>query len=348
MINPFVFGSVVKGPHFCNRNKEIDEITEICHSNNNLILVSPRRYGKTSLVVNALERSKIPYLLIDCTQLDSKEDFVNRILTKYLETLKEGTIIEKVKYLSKILDIEFSVKTGGFEVKVRKFEYSGLEQLLKEVTKNFVIAFDEFQDVFDFDKALVKRLRGILQLINKTTIFLGSKKHMLLYLFENQNSPFYKFGHIMSLSKLEESEWSKFILNWFQKTNVNIDQNEIAQIISNANNIPFYVQYLSYYIWEGKKTNKSVTKAIADLQETNKYVYDEIFSKLPTNQRKALKLVVAKRDNTFTQQNLADYKLKTAQVLNKSLNALIDKGILEKNGVYFFVDPLFEKFVFNL
>lgn len=348
MNNPFVFGSVVKGEHFCNRSKEIKEIGDICKSNNNLILVSPRRYGKTSLVVNALEQNRQTYLLIDCTKLDSKEDFVNRIITKYLDTLKEGNVLERVKYFSKVLDLEFTVKTNGFEIKIRKFEYSGLEQLINEISKTHIIVFDEFQDVFEFDKTLVKRLRGILQHINKTFIFLGSKKHMILHIFEDQNSPFYKFGIIMPLNKLSESEWQKFISSWFIKSKLSLSQEEFEKIISYSNNVPFYVQYISYYVWAGKFVGKSAEKSIFELLEGSRYIYEDLFSKFPPSQRKTLSLVAQRKETIFAQDILAEYSIKTPQLLNKSLKALIDKGILEKNGVYFFVDPLFERFVQSL
>jgi|GEM_PF-5745150 len=348
MDNPFIFGAVVKGENFCDREQESKDILGLCKSHNSLILISPRRYGKTSLVVNTLEKNKIPYILVDCTQLDSKEDFVRRIAQKYLETLKEGNVIEKIKYLSKVLNIEFNIKAEGFEIKVKKFEYGGFEQLLKEITKQYTIVFDEFQDVFELDKTLVQRLRGILQFIPRTHIFLGSKKHMILHIFENQNSAFYKFGHMLHLEKIPKTVWKTFIINHCKKTKVDMPEQEIEIIIDYANNIPFYVQYLAYHVWEGKKTNKSAEQVIKDQLQSNYYIYEGIFSKLPRSQRNALKIVANRKENLFAQDLLEGYQIKNAQLLNKSLNALIDKGALEKNGTYFFVDPLFERFVLNL
>ncbi|PIU22418.1 MAG: hypothetical protein COT14_01300 [Candidatus Diapherotrites archaeon CG08_land_8_20_14_0_20_30_16] len=348
MNNPFVFGSVVKGNQFCNRQKEIAEISRICKSNNNLILVSPRRYGKTSLIVNALEQIKLQYVLVDCYRLDSKEDFVNRLITNYLFSLKQGNIIDKVKYLSKILDIEVEFKAKIVNVKIKKFDYSSLETLIVEISKDRLIVFDEFQAVFELDKTLVSRLRGILQHINKTHIFLGSKKHLLLYLFEDQNSPFYKFGIIMPVNKIDETDWRRFIKNWFKKTKSTINDEDLSTLLEYSNNIPFYVQYLAYYFWDGINSGKDSNIIINDVLESNKYIYDDAFSKFNANQRKALIVLASENTNIFGHSILEKYKIKNAQILNKSLNALLEKGIIEKNGHYFFVDPLFERFIKNL
>ena len=83
--NPFIFGKIVKGAHFCNRKKEISELLSLAKSKNSLVIVSPRRYGKSSLIISALDKGGLDFIYIDLAGLSSKEELVERILLAYKE-----------------------------------------------------------------------------------------------------------------------------------------------------------------------------------------------------------------------------------------------------------------------
>ena len=53
--NPFFFGEVVTGENFTNRVNEINRLKRELREGHNIFLISPRRYGKTSLIMNVLE-----------------------------------------------------------------------------------------------------------------------------------------------------------------------------------------------------------------------------------------------------------------------------------------------------
>ncbi|MEK6921661.1 MAG: ATP-binding protein, partial [Nanoarchaeota archaeon] len=238
--NPFVFGKVVRGSNFCNRNDEIEKIHGIIQSKNNLVIISPRRYGKTSLVINALEGKKIPFVFIDCFSISTEELLLERLTLSYLEKLQKGDILEKLKYLAKTLDMEYTFSAEGVSIKVKKYNDVSLDKLLKEITKEHVLVFDEFQELFAVNSDLVKRLRSIMQFIQQSFIFLGSRKHLLLFLFSDQKSPFYNFASIMNLLKIPPKEWTVFIKKKTEKTGVLFEQEDIDAILSSAEEIPFY------------------------------------------------------------------------------------------------------------
>ena len=48
MGNPFKYGSIVEGDFFTDRTEYLTKAIQIIESSNHLILISPRRYGKTS------------------------------------------------------------------------------------------------------------------------------------------------------------------------------------------------------------------------------------------------------------------------------------------------------------
>lgn len=56
MSNPFKFGRVVQNRQFCNREQELKDIKSAIRSGNSLWLYSPRRFGKTSLVIRSFSQ----------------------------------------------------------------------------------------------------------------------------------------------------------------------------------------------------------------------------------------------------------------------------------------------------
>ncbi len=348
-LNPFVFGRVVRGKNFCNRGAEMQRIYGLALSKGNLIVVSPRRYGKTSLVINALEKYNLPFLFFDCFDVTDEKSLLEKVTLAYFEALKKGDVFDKLKLLSKLINVEYSFSAEGINLKITKFDSRALQTLLQEVAKHYVLVFDEFQELFVADPTLVKKLRGILQLLHQSFIFLGSKKHLLFYLFSDQRSPFYNFGSILYLDKIPEKEWATFIKKKFAATKLAITELEIAALLRAAELIPFYVQYLCYYFWQERsqknEISKNMSSFLGNLTHINFYVYDDLYQKLPSNQKQALKVVLQKNEKVFSQSILQEFNITSPQALNKALNLLVEKGYLEKNGGYSFNDPLFKRYL---
>ena len=76
-MNPFRFGSVVTGEYFTNRKKEIKEIVSEIKTGQHIVLMSPRRYGKTSLVNEAMKASKTKWVRINMELIADEVDLAN-------------------------------------------------------------------------------------------------------------------------------------------------------------------------------------------------------------------------------------------------------------------------------
>ncbi len=70
MNNPFKFGSLVDVPYFTDRVKELEYIVQFLKSENHLILMSPRRFGKSSLMRKAVVKTGRPYLWLNFNKTD--------------------------------------------------------------------------------------------------------------------------------------------------------------------------------------------------------------------------------------------------------------------------------------
>jgi len=88
MENPFKFGSLVDAPYFTDRVKELDYIVQFLKSENHLVLMSPRRFGKSSLVKKAVIQTQRPYLWLNMQAVLSKEDFAAKLLKELLNQFK--------------------------------------------------------------------------------------------------------------------------------------------------------------------------------------------------------------------------------------------------------------------
>ena len=82
MKNPFTLKVVSDGTRFCNRTKEIEQLMRHAENEANIVLFSPRRYGKTSLVHQVQSRlSERKYLtvFVDLFGLSSVDNIADRI-----------------------------------------------------------------------------------------------------------------------------------------------------------------------------------------------------------------------------------------------------------------------------
>ncbi len=240
---PFVFGRIAADNNFTNRDKEAEQLVLNFSALINTILISPRRWGKSSLVSKAAKMAakkhkNLRFCLIDLYNVRTEEQFYQLLAQEVLRasSSKMGEVMENAKKVAgKIIpkisfspeeNSEFTVGIDWQEVKKHPDEILNLaEKIAKEKNLKFIICIDEFQNISDFDNplALQKKLRSHWQKHQNTAYCLyGSKRHMLLDVFTSASMPFYKFGDVIFLSKISRSHWVTFITSRFSKTGKSI------------------------------------------------------------------------------------------------------------------------------
>jgi len=260
--NPFAFGKVVKGKQFFDRKKEKAEISRAILDGQNLILFAPRRYGKTSLMLNVLDELKkadnsFSYFFVDFYKINSVVDFLTIMTNEYAKN--SGLTFERIlTTLKKIIrgvvpsvsidemgkpKIELSVSPKTI---VPAFEdVMKLPEKLSKGKKRTAVFFDEFQEVvslngFDFQK----KLRAVIQHQKKTSyIFCGSKQHLFQNIFTNPNNPLFKIGEAKYLDIIPENEFVKFIHSNFKKIRSDFDKENARKVFTAAGKIPYNVQF---------------------------------------------------------------------------------------------------------
>jgi hypothetical protein len=362
---PFKYGKIIDDDFFVNRTEEINYIKKNIASKINLTLISPRRWGKSSLVSKiardiSKENKEIRFCFIDLFNTRSEQEFYDYFATEVLKASfsKWEERIENAKMFFKQILPKFSFGIDPNEQFSVSFDWESIAKNPQEIldlpeiiskTKNIqlVICLDEFQNLSFFDDPLdfQKKARSAWQKHqNCSYILYGSKRHMMTELFENKSMPFYKFGEILFLSKIDNSHWQSYIQEKFKQSKKEISK-EIAGILAQkVENHSYFVQQLANAVW--LETNKKCT--IENIDEgLNKLLlqYELFFSKevdsLTNLQLNILKAMAMDEKELSSKRTIKKYNLSSSASVNRSKEALVQKEIIDIfNKEIEFLDPL--------
>ncbi|MEW6041698.1 MAG: ATP-binding protein [Elusimicrobiota bacterium] len=369
MQNPFVYGQEVSGKIFCNRTKEIKEIMADIRSGQNVIIYSPRRYGKTSLIKEVLGRAGKEGILgiyVDLYSILKDEDFISTYAASISRSLSGPIekIINNLKNIFKSLRPKIIINQHG-ETEIGVDLIKDTDIMIEDVAesvrkysdkhkKQVVVAFDEFQQVglLPTDK-IERKLRSIVQTHGRkiSYIFMGSKKHLLYDMFSNSNRPFYKIGRHFLLGKIARDELIVFVLRRFKSTGINISKEIAEKITDIAECHPYYVQHLGSSVWklaqDKQPDEKIVDEALHLTLMEEKGAYINIWDELTLNQKKVLKMFVESKyeDRIYSLDKLQRFGL-TTSVVQKTIKSLLSKELIDKsNGIYEINDVFFRQWL---
>jgi hypothetical protein len=370
MSNPFKYGTVVSGEDFADRDKELRELTTRLKDTVRIFLVAPRRYGKTSLINNALGMLAKKGMLtayVDLYWATSSREFMEiyvssvirgsrsiarraaRFVRDFLPRLRPRLGFDPSGNPELSLDI-----SGKPPAEAAEEVFDLPEQIARAQGKPFVVALDEFQEIIKLDgEALERQIRAAIQHHkNVSYLFAGSKSHMLIDMVSDQSRPFYQMGTLMSLDKIPEEEFRSFIEAKFVKSGRTISPAALDRVFSDSENVPHYVQLLSFYLWDhfqgvSKLEEAHAAEALSIVLRGQEPAYLTIWEGLTLHQRKTVKAASLLKGRLLTAKGTIERcHLESASNVAKSLRALRSKGILRKEKeAYVFEDVLFCRWV---
>lgn len=276
MKNPFVYGRVVKGKDFFDREKELSFLKRISEESGRVFLISPRRYGKTSLLINLIEilkKNKFYVIYLDLYRATTLQKFIEIYLTETSKVIS-GKIEKALNMLKKLISginlklvldpagsysIQLGYKPSLEEISHIFDEIINLPQKIAEKNnRKSVVIIDEFQEMANYNgEEIEKKIRAHIQHNDRTAyIFSGSKKSVIYRMIESPDRAFYKMGDIFILKKLPEEGFKNFIKSKFEHTGININEKALDEIINLSENYPYNVQFLSHKMWEKCKDRK--------------------------------------------------------------------------------------------
>lgn len=365
--SPFQYGKLAAGSTFVNRIREKQELKSNLYSGINTMLISPRRWGKSSLVKEAMkelveERPDVRVCFLDVFTVRSEEEFYQLFAKEVIKATSNSwetwisNATEFLKTLSPKISIgvdpmtDFSIGLEYHRVKENERELLELpEKIACSKGIKIIVCIDEFQSLAGLKNYghLEGEMRSVWQHHQKVSYCLyGSKRHMMIEIFNSSSKPFYRFGQLMFLQKIDETEWIKFIMNSFRRTGKEISTEDAGLIVEKVKSHSWYVQQLSHFVWSA--TRKAVTveivdKAFSQIVNTNLPLYVAECEALSITQLNLL-IAIAKGESVLTgATTMSKYKLGTPQNVSKNKIVLEQKDILDKTVEgFYFLDPVFE------
>jgi len=365
--SPFIFGTTVSITAFTNREKEVDKLRNNLTQGINTMLISPRRWGKSSLVEKVLneintKKSIFKTVSIDLYSVGSEEEFLElfaREIIKASSSKWEEWIVSGKEFFHHLMPKlsvgidpvnDFSVGFDWKEIKKYREEILDLpEKIANKKGIKYIICLDEFQNLTTFDSysQFEKSMRATWQRQKSVTYCLyGSKRHMMSDIFNNPAKPFYRFGDIMLLSKIKRDKWIQFMKFSFEKGNKKISDENAELIPKLMHDHSWYVQQLAHYTWQKSKSvvkRESIIEALKELINANTPFYQREVESLSRGQLNLLKAISSREVKLTSQDTMEKFKLGTSANVVKNRNVLMNLDIIhEMDGMLEFLDPAFE------
>ena len=374
MNNPFVYGEVVPAAAFVDREIELDRLTGDLLAGQKIFLISPRRYGKSSLVRQALRTvSRSGALPVEVT-VSSYSSYVAFLEGYARALLSVETRIDTAR--SWLRDLLGSVRP---EVRVEANEVGGAQlalsfpsarterdvsRLAEEVfalpgriaelrRRRMAIALDEFQAIASFNGGSVEHaLRAAVQHQRDVGYVFSGSEPSLMERMLGRSRPFYKAGPVMRLQKIPADRFADFIEAKFRATRLRPAPGLGAAIVELAGNLPYDVQRLAHEVWDDAYGGKAV--GVDDLHETlrrllgeHDAIFEATWQRLTLAQRAALRSAVLEDGRELLSADVrARYRLGGASTVQASLSALVREDILAREGSrYSVVDSLLREWV---
>ena len=361
---PFVFGKSVSGSHFTDREKETQMLVSNFTYGVNTIIISPRRYGKTSLVRKAgkiAESQEVKIVYIDGFTARSAEEFLlkfaNAVMHQTSSRLEEvlATAKEYLTSFNPRLTIgkeEIGEITLTFQKRKVGQDWEQLLDLPEKIAKKkncrIVVCIDEFQQIGEFSDTLnfQRTLRSVWQHQQNVSYCLyGSKKHMMNEIFALPSMPFYNFGQIVNLKKIPESDWVKFILEKFQEVEMPIRDEIARRICELTEEYSCYVQQLAWLLWtnyDPERQEEALEISYRQLIDHGAILFEQQTQDLTNYQMNFLRLVLEGKEKKYNSMEAVErYGLGSPANVKRLREALIKKELIEVEGTELVIrDPV--------
>lgn len=367
---PFVYGKIVADNDFTDREEETRKLVANFLSQTNTAIISPRRWGKSSLVNKAIESvsksdGSILFVKINAFKCETPQDFYELFAKRTVEGISssaEALLSNAKEFISRLLPkLSVSGPAGqyemsfGVDLKNNPIEEDILDlpqQIASKRKKKVVVCIDEFQQIGEFPGTdrFQKILRSHWQeQPDVAYILYGSKKHMMLNIFGEYGSPFYKFGDLMFLPKISGENWIAYIRDRFTQTGKSIPDAVAGHLAALVENHPYYVQQLAQYSW--LRTDKVCSEEIVDasfqgMLDSLNLQFVNLMDSLTEKQRSFLCAVSDGVRNLSAVETLSRYRLGTSGNIRILKSALRKRDLIEETGRRVEIqDPVFNRWI---
>ena len=369
-INPFIVTGKIAPEYFCDRVAESDRLIKSITNGNNLVIISPRRMGKTGLIQFCYDKPEISKdyytFFIDILHTSSLREFTYLLGKEIYERLLPRSrrmaklFVQTLKSISGKFGFDpvFNLPTFSIELgDIERPEYTLEEifQYLDHADKCCVVAIDEFQQIAKYpEKNIEALLRTHIQKQgNSNFIFAGSERHMMQEMFSSAARPFYHSADMLELKAIAPEIYIPFVVNHFKKCRRHIEAANVEKVYNLFKGHTYYIQKTFNEAFAdtpegGECTIETIRDAIDEMIASNDTIFREILSNVPEKQKTLLYAIA--REGEAERITSADFikrhSLTSASSVQSATKKLLEKDLItEINKVFSVTDKLFAMWI---
>lgn len=372
-MNPFKYGDPVEGDYYLERNELKKSVLTFIESQINIVLIGPRRYGKTSFILNLIKNlthRDFTTIFVDVFNVTTHRDFLNQFIgaisqkqtlakrvIKWLKTVPKQfqPAIEWEAGTDATPNLKFSLRAYKLDDdQVKQFIADALGSLEALAPKTF-IAFDEFQTIGQLEDEgwLEATIRSKMQIQkNVSFLFSGSRHGIIHDMFNNPSRPFYRACQLIDFPKFGP-EFTTWIIQRFKTAGIQCTPENVDYLRALVDDTPNYVQMACFHLVAneiGNIDHTAIDSVLRRITAQNSYPYQTILNSLSPIQQRVLRLAACEGKAIYTKEILEKYEIKTGAHVSQAIKSLVSKQILDEStgkGVVIFDDPLFKIWLKN-
>ena len=372
-INPFIVSGKIEPEYFCDRVDESARLIKSLINGNNLVLISPRRMGKTGLIHYCYDREPIygnyHTIFIDILHTTSLREFTflfgksvfeailplgQKMLTSFVHTLKS---------LSGKFSIDLVTNMPTFNLELGDITRPALtlEEIftyLENADKPCIVAFDEFQQIANYPERNIEALlrTHVQQASNTHFIFAGSEYHIMQEMFMSSAKPFYNSADTLELKAIGLEVYAQFVIEHMNNGKRSISKDLVKAVyrLYKGNTYAMQKTFNELYsiMVEGDQaTFDMVIMAINNVIDSKEPMFREQLSNIPDKHKPLLYAIAqeGEAERITSAKFVKDHKLPSASAVQFATSQLLARGVITKlAGTYSVNDPFFALWINRL
>jgi hypothetical protein len=363
--NPFKYGPIALDDSFINRDAEIDELATDALNGQDVVVFAPRRFGKTSLVHRTAQRLTTERALVaevDLWVTPTKEKFAARLAREIADILgisgkaKEIARVFGSLRIRPIVTVEddgsfaFSFAAGHSAADIDD-TVERLLRLLGETAASrkrpVVLILDEFQEIVEIDPGLTKLMRSVFQEQPEVAhIYLGSKRHLMERIFNDQNEPFWRSAKRVELGPIPADEFKPFVRAGFRHNDRDITDGIVDRVLEITGGHPYATQQLCYFLWAetpegGAADDERLESALSRLLISEHTHFSDLWDRATGNQRILLSALAVEPGRPQTSDYQTRHGLRGSSITQKTIDALVRQELVAKHDGFVVISEPF-------
>lgn len=371
--NPFHYGDLALDEAFTDRRGELDALTSDMVNGQNVAIIAPRRFGKSSLVKRAAQellRDKVLVAEVDLMKTPTKEKLAAKLsktihddIASPLFNVKERLRVFSTLRIAPVITVDPHDGSPSFSFAASHSDEdidATLERLLElpaqlaaERNRRTVVFFDEFQEVMSIDPRLPSLMRAVFQeQPNVAHVYSGSRRDMMRRLFTHQNEPFFRSAKVVELGVIAPPLFKDFIVSRFASTDRVVPDELVDAILAITGGHPYATQELAYALWEvvpqgSEAVTADFERALEAVLHAENAHFTLVWESASRAQRLLLQAVAAEPGRVQGENYRLRYGLPAASTVQRAAETLASEELLARDGggAYFIAEPFLREWI---